>query len=364
MIMNKYYFILATFICGMFASCTDSEEVDIAYQATININTDKVISQYRDYNDSEKMFHLDEDENLVLESYIYDEKGDLVSSEINEVSDYGKSISIKKTLSSGKYKILVLSIVSVTYENKKNYGWETSQTDKLSTFKLEQQYNNLWGVLGMGEIDFVIGDKPQTVTIDLRSKTSLLTIRYKNWAYSYASYRALSGETYDVNYHYQYNSDDILIRNNDQWKSSTTLSLGKVWYNELDVEKYLDFYIPYLSNKYEEFKKLSEIEQLIYIAQRNEYFYLACIPGDVKYNCVYKVLNTKTGSTSSERFAKEGQNQTVREGEQYSIDLDCINHTFEKGSSTRSLNKDEYRSRSVIKGFNPIRSTFISEKNW
>lgn len=176
--MNKYVAMLIGALVAMlsFSSCTDQDDIEITYDAGINITAAHLFSDFHTVG-SPNDFEMNGNQTLCLTALIYDEKGCLVSSEYEEFGSLNSTLTIKPTLPDGKYKI-----VSIAFFKSGDYCWEISDAKELEylTITSTLKYTGVFTTLGVNEDEFTIDGRAQSLQVDIKPITSLISIFYWN----------------------------------------------------------------------------------------------------------------------------------------------------------------------------------------
>lgn len=176
--MNKYITMLIGVLVTMlsFSSCTDQDDIDITYDAGINITASHLFSDFQTVG-SPTDFEMDGDQTLCLTALIYDENGKLVREEYEEYGSLNSTLTIKPTLPNGKYKII--SIASFKSDDK---CWDINNIEELEylTITSTVKYTGVFTTLGLNEDEFVVDGRSQSLKIDIKPITSLISIFYWN----------------------------------------------------------------------------------------------------------------------------------------------------------------------------------------
>lgn len=339
--MKKYILYLAALMIA-FASCSDSEEVDINYQANFRIQTDKVISSFKDYNDI-NYFHLKSNEKLRVTAFIYDTKGNIVSKNESLLDDYNQEFIFTEKMPEGEYTILAIS--SVVYNNKEDYYWKYEGTDNLSTFSLKQNLRNSdRATLGFTEKKITITKLKYEETISLSPATSLITVNFQYWVLSYLMHQdaIAKGDSkspyynaYDNEYKFWYYAYNTLSRSENNWESSNDeLKINYKYIWTLDVDSEVEYY----TENNEKFPQ-------------GTYDYYSLLPGELEYNCTYGQLMNNGNKSTDNQFLDGKGKMKAEKGGQYIMTIYCHLYAaeFKPYSENKSKEHQKYNCEEYYK---------------
>lgn len=175
--MKKLYFILITIICGMFVSCTDSEEVEFKSSLTIKTSLESAKSGFQEYKAGD--FELSDEYRIRVTNYIYDENGKLVQQQQILAKQYTEDVDMNFVLPDGNYKVLTTSDVIKgnslnTYD--KSY-WEPSNIESLNSIVITKQniigYNGM-GILTLTETEIKLYQGKKEVFVKVKPVTAMI----------------------------------------------------------------------------------------------------------------------------------------------------------------------------------------------
>lgn len=320
--MKKYIWYLAALMI-VFVSCSDSEEIEMNYQANFTVRTNNVISSYKDYN-HENYFHLNNKEKLRVSVFIYDSDGNLFSKNEHLLDDYNQDFNFTIKAPEGEYNILAIS--SVAYNSDEDFYWEYEGVDNISTFSLKQNlFHSDRATLGFAEDKMVVTNSKCDKTISLSSATALVTVTFQYWVWSYLLHQAAieEGRTdlsyynmYDNKFKFWYYAYNKIAKDGTGWeKSNTELKIDHqyIWFLDVDseVEAYTSNNEPYPKGTYHNF---------------------ALLPGELDYNCTYSQLMNNGSLIEDKNFSDIGSGvMKIEKGKQYMLDIACRYYVAEFG---------------------------------
>ena len=157
--MKKYLFGIAALICGVFSSCTDSEEIEIvkSREVVFEINTQSIYDEFG-FTSSIKNLLRDETYAVAVKSLIYNEAGVLVDSMTTYAYTTNSMQQIYNQLQYGQYTGIFIETL-VYSENKLPWNYRIEGASNLSTLEIKQIDAPYWyAVLGVKDMKFTLGD--------------------------------------------------------------------------------------------------------------------------------------------------------------------------------------------------------------
>ena len=181
--MKKYLILSISLLLGVFASCTDSEEIEIITSHDVNF-TIKTKKMYETFDLDAKIqdnFLRGKKYSIGVKSFIYDSEGVLVDSFTTADFAYNDQ-HFSTQLKEGSYTILSVETLSDPSNNNKPVFWEYKETNSLKTFSvipMGYHYQNT-SILGISSTTFNVG-KSEEIIVSPEAVGSMFSIFYKYW---------------------------------------------------------------------------------------------------------------------------------------------------------------------------------------
>lgn len=158
--MKKCIFVLAALICGVFSSCTDSDEIEIVKKGTgvsFEINTQSIYDEFG-FTNSIKDLLRDETYAVAVKSLIYDENGCLVDSMTTYSYNTNSMQQSYNSLAFGQYTAIFVETL-VYSDNQLPWDYRIEGVANLSTLEIKQIDSPYWyAVLGVKDQKFTLND--------------------------------------------------------------------------------------------------------------------------------------------------------------------------------------------------------------
>ena len=184
--MKKYLFVLAALLCGVFSSCTDSEEIEIAKsrELVFEINTQSIYDEFGFTSSIKNQMLRDETYAIAVKSLIYDEGGALVDSMTTYAYNTNSMQQVYKQLPYGQYTGIFIETL-VYAENKLPWDYRIEGAANLSSLEIKQiDAPYWWAVLGVKDLKFTIGDSAEDIQITPKALGSVIDCNFFNWTES------------------------------------------------------------------------------------------------------------------------------------------------------------------------------------
>lgn len=169
------YLISAALMLASLAACTNSKEIQVASNVTLEIDTRPVIGAFTAWS----MGGLDmyEGTTLKVSCYIYDSEGDFVMKGTGNLDDYSKTSWEIEGLPYGVYQIVCVSY-AVDDESEAYSIDEASDLDNLEIKQnYYQSFYTSWSCLGLSYDVVTVGTEP-AVNISLAPACSYVKLHY------------------------------------------------------------------------------------------------------------------------------------------------------------------------------------------
>ncbi|WP_106830242.1 FimB/Mfa2 family fimbrial subunit [Parabacteroides pacaensis] len=162
-------------------SCTDHEEIEIAYQTNMSITASHLFDIYSTVVGDE--FNMkgtnNGNWNINLHAFIYDNNGNLVKSVEEQYPSLTSTLNFNLDLLPGKYSVVAIAEFSGTLAGHNYKFWNISNTEKLNDLSIVESdtiCNSPFETLGITSSEFEIGDRMENILIDIRPVTGLLQV--------------------------------------------------------------------------------------------------------------------------------------------------------------------------------------------
>lgn len=168
---------------GVFASCTDSEEIEIITSHDVNF-TIKTKKMYETFDLDAKIQEevlRSKKYSIGVESFIYDSEGNLVDSHTTADFAYNDQ-HFTTQLKEGSYTILSVETLSDPSKNNAPVYWDYTGTNSLKTFSVkpngyDYEYTS---ILGISSTTFNVG-RSEEIMVSPNAIGSICHINYKYW---------------------------------------------------------------------------------------------------------------------------------------------------------------------------------------
>lgn len=200
--MKKYILLVVSAVALAFTSCSDKEEIEIFYQNEIEIKVDQLMSSFRESYDDD--FEINEYHSIRVQSYIYNEAGELVASTKNYVQNYSASTKFSHKLQDGKYTIMTFADFvegesSPKSDNDVTFSsWNIKGTNNLNDLEITSSGKIaawFYEVMGATKTELVIDGTQTKTSISVKPITCLL---YFDIDYINESGQYLRAETLEI----------------------------------------------------------------------------------------------------------------------------------------------------------------------
>lgn len=183
--MNKYITMLIGALVTMlsFSSCTDQDDIEIAFQHKITLSAENIFKSFYPEKSSDEFEQL-RDCKLNLISLVYNTKtGEKVAEEDGTYSQLSNSLVHDFSLPNGEYTLISVA----RFEGDEFHNWTITGTEKLSTFKIVESdlpdaINHpdisMFETLGFDIKQVKVDSKPLTQFIEISPITALCQIEY------------------------------------------------------------------------------------------------------------------------------------------------------------------------------------------
>lgn len=160
-------------------SCTDQKDIEIAYQTDMSITASHIFDGYTTIIGDE--FNMkgtnNGDWDLNLHAFIYDENGILVKKVEEQYPNLTSTLNFDLDLLPGKYSVVAIAEFTGTFAGNDYKFWNISNEENLADLNIVESEiicNSPFETLGITSKEFVIGDRIESVSIDIKPVTGLL----------------------------------------------------------------------------------------------------------------------------------------------------------------------------------------------
>lgn len=243
--MKKYLFGLVTLLCGVFSSCTDSEEIEIVKSCDLvfEINTQSIYDEFG-FTSSIKNLLRDETYAIAVKSLIYDESGVLVDSMTTYAYNTNSMQQVYKQLPYGQYTGIFIETL-VYAENKLPWDYRIEGAANLSSLEIKQIDAPYWyAVIGVKDLKFTIGDTAEDIRITPKALGSVIDCNFYNWTESPCVNLSIGTEEICGGYRLDPSIPEENRYSTSLMKSDSFYSLG-----ETDVSDYVESFDIYVLAK-------------------------------------------------------------------------------------------------------------------
>lgn len=243
--MKKYLFGLVALLCGVFSSCTDSEEIEIekSHDLVFEINTQSIYDEFG-FASSIKNLLRDETYAIAVKSLIYDESGVLVDSMTTYAYNTNSMQQVYKQLPYGQYTGIFIETL-VYAENKLPWDYRIEGAANLSSLEIKQIDAPYWyAVIGVKDMKFTIGDTVEDIQITPKALGSVIDCNFYNWTESPCVNLSIGTEEICGGYRLDPSIPEENRYSTSLMKSDSFYSLG-----ETDVSDYTESFDIYVLGK-------------------------------------------------------------------------------------------------------------------
>ena len=162
--MKKYIYGLFA-IAFIWVSCTDKEDIDIAYKSQLTVSASHIFDSFTPVI-SHDDFSLNKEGqgvwNINLHTFIYDEQGNLVQKAEKTDSSLSSNLTCDLMLTPGEYTIISIAEFSGTYLDQSYKFWNISNESSLRDLKIEESdklVTSPFETLGVNTQKITVDDK-------------------------------------------------------------------------------------------------------------------------------------------------------------------------------------------------------------
>ena len=162
-----------------FSSCTDQEDIEIAYQTDMSITASHLFDSYTKVLGDE--FNMkgtnNGDWDINLHALIYDQNGDLIKKVEEKYPNLENVMKINLDLLPGKYSVVAIADFTGVFAGNNYKFWNISNETCLQDLNIvesETICNSPFETLGITSREFEIGNRVENLSIDIKPVTGLL----------------------------------------------------------------------------------------------------------------------------------------------------------------------------------------------
>lgn len=162
-----------------FSSCTDQEEIEIAYQTDMSITASHLFDSYTKVLGDE--FNMkgtnNGDWDINLHAFIYNQNGELVKKVEEKYPNLESVMKINLDLLPGKYSVVAIADFTGVFAGYNYKFWNISNEaclQDLNIVESETICNSPFETLGITSREFEIGNRVENLSIDIKPVTGLL----------------------------------------------------------------------------------------------------------------------------------------------------------------------------------------------
>ena len=162
-------------------SCTDREEIEIAYQTTMTITASHLFDSYSTVTGDEFTMKGTEngDWDVNLHAFIYNKSGKCVKTVEEQYPSLSGTLTFDLDLLPGKYSVVAIAEFTGTFAGQDYKFWNISNTQNLNDLHIEESgiiCNSPFETLGITTAEFKIGNRVENITVDIKPVTGLMQV--------------------------------------------------------------------------------------------------------------------------------------------------------------------------------------------
>lgn len=160
-------------------SCTDHENIEIAYQTDMSITASHIFDSFTTVLGDEFIMKgtNNGDWDLNLHAFIYDNNGILVQKVEEQYPNLTSTMNFDIDLLPGRYYVVAIAEFTGTFAGQDYKFWNISNEENLTDLNIiesETICNSPFETLGITSKEFEIGDRTENIIIDVKPVTGLL----------------------------------------------------------------------------------------------------------------------------------------------------------------------------------------------
>lgn len=176
--MKKNLVYLAVLFFVILSSCSNAD-IPLVKSITFKVNPSTVVSSLLEFTAGD-LSSIDSDENLYVSLYIYNEAGNLVSSDVQKFKDYTHIMNSVQIIEAGEYT--VVASTQIIDDNDYKY-WDIFGTENLSTFTVKDK--DLIGgsakILGLSAQKVSVNSSTKEVFVNVECAGAVALVQVMDW---------------------------------------------------------------------------------------------------------------------------------------------------------------------------------------
>lgn len=166
-------------IMTIFTTCTDQEEIEIAYKTDMTISASHLFDGFTPVmNDDFIMKGTDKgDWDLNLHAFIYDNDGKLVKKVEEQYPVLSGTMNFNHKLLPGKYSVIAIANFTGIMNGENCKFWNITNEENLANLTISENptiANTAFGTLGITSKEFEVDNHIENITIDIQPVTGLV----------------------------------------------------------------------------------------------------------------------------------------------------------------------------------------------
>lgn len=176
--MKKYLAIFAVLFTVILSSCSN-DDIPVSQSITFKINPSTVVNSLVEFTAGD-LSSIDSDQQLYVSLYVYNEAGNLVTSEIQKFSDYTHIMNSVQNIGEGDYT--VVASTHIVNDSGLKY-WDFSGQDNLSTFTVKDEgyIGGSAKILGLTAQQVHVSASTKEVSMNVECAGAVALVQVMNW---------------------------------------------------------------------------------------------------------------------------------------------------------------------------------------
>lgn len=176
--MKKYLAIFAVLFAVILSSCSN-DDIPVGQSITFKVNPSTVVGSLLEFTAGD-LSSIDSDENLYVSLYIYNEAGNIVSSDVQKFKDYTHIMNSVQSIEAGEYTVVASTQI---IDDKGFKYWDISGTENLSTFTVKDEgyIGGSAKILGLSAQKVTVNSSMKEVLINVECAGAVALVQVMNW---------------------------------------------------------------------------------------------------------------------------------------------------------------------------------------
>lgn len=176
--MKKYLTLLPAIAAIMLSSCSN-DDIPTGQAITFNINPETVVSGLVEYTAGD-LTSLDDDEELYVSLYVYNDAGVLVATDTQTFNDYTHKMKSVQSIGAGEYTVVASTQI---IRNGDFRYWNFSGEKNLTTFTVTDAgyIGGYAKILGLSASKIRITEASKDININVECAGAVALVRVMNW---------------------------------------------------------------------------------------------------------------------------------------------------------------------------------------